>query len=150
MARYRPLFCLFSFFSHSNMKYSINVNYVNLKSVDVMPGIRTWGHMMVGADGCTELLMAATPNCYLVCFKEKLFCLMQKKLCLEQEFEPLELYLLLLPCCTYLILLYSCTYLLLLPGSTFLYYLGSCTSFYYPVVPTSLYKQLYIPSTTTQ
>ena len=132
MARYRPLFCLFSFFSHSNMKYSINVNYVNLKSIDVMPGIRTWGHMMVGADGSTELLMAATSNCYLVCFKEKLFCLMQKSFVQSRNLNR-----------------WSCTSFYYLVVPTSFYYIVVHTFFYYLAVP-SYTIQVVVPLSTTQ
>ena len=51
MGQTRPLFCLFSFFSHD--KYSKNT--INDKSIDCVLGTRTQGGMMVGADKSTEL-----------------------------------------------------------------------------------------------
>ena len=54
MGQSRPLFCLlFSFF------FSLQFQYKFLKSVDGVHGIRTRGHMMVGADKTTELLVIA-------------------------------------------------------------------------------------------
>ena len=49
------VFCSFLLFSHSYNKYSINFNYINWKSTNVVLGIWTQGRMMVGTDGSTEL-----------------------------------------------------------------------------------------------
>ena len=48
MGQSRPLFCLFSSFSHHK-------SITNWKSVDGVLGIRTWGRRMLGADETTEL-----------------------------------------------------------------------------------------------
>ena len=51
-------FCIFLFFSRSNSndKHAYNLNYIKLKSIDVVLGIRTRGHPgMAGADDSTEL-----------------------------------------------------------------------------------------------
>ena len=51
MGQSRPLFCLFSSISYSN----INKNAIQIEnSVDGVQGIRTWGHRMVGSDKTTE------------------------------------------------------------------------------------------------
>ena len=51
MDQTRPLFDLFSFFSHD--KYSTNT--INEKSIDGVLGTWTWGGRMVGKDESTEL-----------------------------------------------------------------------------------------------
>ena len=48
-------FCLFSYASHSNKKYSSNFNNI---SIDGMLRIRTRGHSMVGADDTMDLKAA--------------------------------------------------------------------------------------------
>jgi len=50
MGQFRPLFCLFSSFSHYSFK---NTKW---KSIDVVIGIRTKGRRMLGADKTTELV----------------------------------------------------------------------------------------------
>ena len=67
MGQTRPLFCLFSFFSHD--KYSTNT--INDKSIDGVLGTRTWGSVMVGADESTELWRQSQTK-LLLAFTEKL------------------------------------------------------------------------------
>ena len=71
MGRTRPLFVLFSFFSHD--KYSTNTIYE--KSIDGVLGTRTWGGRMVGADESTEIWrhpftfsLQPISHCYLLFF----------------------------------------------------------------------------------
>ena len=61
MAHSRPLFRLFSFFSHD--KYSTNT--INDKCIDGVLGTRTREHRMVGADNSTDLLRH--PSCSFIC-----------------------------------------------------------------------------------
>ena len=58
MGQIRPLFCLFSFFSHD--KYSTIT--INDKSFDGVLGTRTRGSRMVGADESTELWHQQHPS----------------------------------------------------------------------------------------
>ena len=48
-------FCLFSFFSQSNGKCSINFNFLNRKGMNVVPLIWTRGHRVVGTERSIEL-----------------------------------------------------------------------------------------------
>ena len=54
MGQIRPLFRLFSSFSHTNINSTIQIE----KSIDGELGIQTWGRRMVGANETTELGMA--------------------------------------------------------------------------------------------
>ena len=58
MGQTRPLFDLFSFFSHN--KYSTNT--INDKSIDGVLGTQTGSSRMVGADESTELWWHPLPN----------------------------------------------------------------------------------------
>ena len=51
----RPIFRLFSSFSHSKKKYSFNFNNISWKSIDGALVIRTRARRMLGADKTTEL-----------------------------------------------------------------------------------------------